>query len=72
MNSKVPHLVKCFESQVILILTKISAKDYVPEQRFFLPSCSCLTPIARQGRAQFVGNNRETWRAGESSIPFQF
>ena len=66
MNSKVPHLVKCFESQVILILTKISA------QRFVLPSCSCLTPIARQGRAQFVGNNRETRRAGESSIPFQF
>ena len=69
MNSKVPHLVKCFESQVILILTE---KDYVPEQRFFLPSCSCLTPIARQGRAQVVGNNRETWRAGEIQSSFSF
>ena len=26
VNSKVPHLVKCFESQVILILTTVNKK----------------------------------------------
>ena len=26
MNSKVPHLVKCFESQVILILTNVNKR----------------------------------------------
>ena len=62
MNSKVPHLVKCFESQVVLTFIYNVMKCLVlvekPQQFIQLKCCSAATKCSRLTHCPI---NRHNW-----------
>ena len=63
MNSKVPHLVKCFESQVVLIsvynVMKCLVLEEKPQQFFF--QLKCCSAATRCSSLTHCPINRHNW-----------